>query len=141
MTLRWDHQASKLQGSALWERIGYNNNIVFRRNNLSNRVVEKFTIMTLYPSKYGSRDPTQDSESTHPYLPLILWTFPPIKNMEIWERMKAAHEDRCFKNYLKAKTIDPLVRLELIQAALWYPEPCEGRGPKFRSVTEMQPSL
>jgi len=40
-------------------------NIVFRHNNLSNRVVEKFTIMTLYPSKYGSRDPTQDSESTH----------------------------------------------------------------------------
>ncbi|MED6163833.1 hypothetical protein PIB30_083876 [Stylosanthes scabra] len=29
--------------------------------------------------------------------------------LEVSKRKKAAHEDRCFKNYLKAKTIDPLV--------------------------------
>ncbi|MED6128380.1 hypothetical protein PIB30_097173 [Stylosanthes scabra] len=43
----------------------------------------------------------------------VMWLRPMFYSaLDIWKRKKAAHEDRCFKNYLKAKQVDPLARLE-----------------------------
>ncbi|MED6151882.1 hypothetical protein PIB30_086640 [Stylosanthes scabra] len=41
--------------------------------------------------------------------------------LDIWKRKKTAHEDRCFRNYLKAKQIDPLARLECFVKPSKYP--------------------
>ncbi|MED6148282.1 hypothetical protein PIB30_051628 [Stylosanthes scabra] len=51
-----------------------------------------------------------------------MWLSPTFYSaLDIWKRKKAAHEDRCFKNYLKAKQIDPLARLERFVKPFKYP--------------------
>ncbi|MED6139035.1 hypothetical protein PIB30_080056 [Stylosanthes scabra] len=51
-----------------------------------------------------------------------MWLRPTFYSaLDIWKRKKAAHEDRCFKNYLKAKQVDPLARLERFARPFKYP--------------------
>ncbi|MED6214294.1 hypothetical protein PIB30_101676 [Stylosanthes scabra] len=52
----------------------------------------------------------------------VKWIRPTFYSaLEVWERKKAAHEDRCFKKYLKAKAINPFIRRELFMHPFSYP--------------------
>ncbi|MED6174556.1 hypothetical protein PIB30_070172 [Stylosanthes scabra] len=52
----------------------------------------------------------------------VKWIRPTFHSaLEVSERKKAAHEDQCFKNYLKAKTINPLVCRERFMKPFKYP--------------------
>ncbi|MED6138391.1 hypothetical protein PIB30_073869, partial [Stylosanthes scabra] len=52
----------------------------------------------------------------------VMWLRPTFySTLDIWKRKKAAHEDRCFKNYLKAKQIDPLTCPERFVKPFRYP--------------------
>ncbi|MED6137056.1 hypothetical protein PIB30_061360 [Stylosanthes scabra] len=52
----------------------------------------------------------------------VMWLRPTFYSaLDIWKRKKAAHKDRCFKNYLKAKQTDPLARLERFVRPFKYP--------------------
>ncbi|MED6164643.1 hypothetical protein PIB30_092208 [Stylosanthes scabra] len=51
-----------------------------------------------------------------------MWLRPTFySTLDVWKRKKTAHEDRCFRNYLKAKQIDPLARLECFMKPFKYP--------------------
>ncbi|MED6175396.1 hypothetical protein PIB30_077956 [Stylosanthes scabra] len=52
----------------------------------------------------------------------VKWIRPTFYSaLEVWERKKAAHEDRCFKKYLKAKAINPFIRRKLFMHPFQYP--------------------
>ncbi|MED6114351.1 hypothetical protein PIB30_079473 [Stylosanthes scabra] len=51
----------------------------------------------------------------------VKWIRPTFYSaLEVWERKKAAQEDRCFKKYLKAKAINPFIRRELFMRPFSY---------------------